>query len=248
MLYLCEKKPHDLDIEMIKIFNYNLLKILKLCLIICLLCFNCFYSYSQNDVSNETKQDIMLNDTIKSTHLAIKTNLIYDLALLPNLTAEIYLGKKWSIAVEGNLSRWTFSSPLQNMWYHRIQATGVELRKWFNSPYPLHGHALGVYTMVGDYDIRFFPNNENSLGYLSYLSWSTGLSYSYSFPISRRFNLEIGLAAGYLGGKYYKYNYCMEEKQWEKQDGLNRNYFGPTRVNLSLVWLLGAGNKTNYKK
>jgi len=195
--------------------------------------------------------------------VALKTNLLYDAALLPNLTAEFYLGRKWSVAVEGNWSWWVFGSPVQDRWYHRIQVAGIELRKWVKSPYPLHGHAIGVYGMTGDYDLRLFPKNENSMGYLSYgwfspyeqlqtkMSWSAGLSYAYSFPVARRFNLEFGLAVGYVTGEYYKYDYCMVDQQWEQlrqQAKYNRHYIGPTRVGVSLVWLLDAGNYVNIKK
>ena len=181
----------------------------------------------------------------KQLHIALKTNLLYDILLLPNLTAEIYLGRNWSLAVGGNWSWWTPGSLEQNYWYHRIQVAEVELRKWFWSSYPFHGHALGAYYMFGDYDIRFFPKDETSRGELSYGSQSFGLSYAYSFPIARRFNLEFGLAAGYVGGKYYKYDYGMKETQWEQQAAFNRRYIGPTRVGISLVWLPWAPNYNN---
>lgn len=188
--------------------------------------------------------------TPKPLHLAFKTNLLYDAAFLPNLTVEWYMGKQWSLAIEGNWSWWKFNHPIQNWWYHRIQAGGIELRRWFNSPYPLRGHALGIYSMIGNYDVRFFTKNEYTKGDLSYLSWSAGLSYAYSFSIARKLNLELGLAIGYLGGRYYKYDYCMAHAHWAKQGMYNRNYIGPTRVGVSLVWLLGAGNdeksRNNY--
>ena len=184
----------------------------------------------------------------KPLHIALKTNLLYDVALLPNLTVEWYMGKQWSLAVEGNENWWIFGSPVQDRQYYRIQMAGIELRRWFKSPYPLHGHALGIYSMIGNYDARFSPKDENSTGYLSYLSWSAGLSYAYSFPIARRFNLELGLAAGYVGGRYYKYNYYMPDKEWERLATYNRGYIGPTRASVSLVWLLGTGNYTKLKK
>ena len=175
-------------------------------------------------------------------YIALKNNLLYDAALLPNLTAEVYLGRRWSLAIEGNWSWWTFDRPIQNRWYHRIQAAGTEIRYWVKSPYPLHGHAVGLYSMVGNYDVRFFTKNEDTKGYLNDLSWSAGLSYAYSIPIAHRFNMEFGLACGYMGGRYYPYNYCMKHEQWEQLAVRNRNYFGPTRVGISLVWLLGTGN------
>ena len=185
--------------------------------------------------------------------VALKTNLIYDAALLPNLSAEVYLGKKWSLAVEGNLSWWTFDKPIQNQWVHRIQAGGAELRYWVKSPYPLNGHAIGIYSLLGNYDVRMFTKNEDTPGYLSPKSWSAGLSYGYSMPIAHRFNLEFGVAFGYVGGTYYKYDYCMRHEQWEKGTHDNEmvfksNYFGPTRVGISLVWLLGTGNNAKDKE
>ncbi|MDR0542722.1 MAG: DUF3575 domain-containing protein [Dysgonamonadaceae bacterium] len=175
-------------------------------------------------------------------YVALKTNLLYDAALLPNLSVEWYMGKNWSLVVEGNWSWWTFDRPIQNEWYHRIQAGGVELRKWVKSSYPLHGHALGVYSLAGNYDVRLFTEDEYSKGWLSYQSWSAGVSYAYSFPIARRLNLELGLAVGYAGGRYYRYDYCLTHDHWAQRAAFNRNYIGPTRLGVSLVWLLGAGN------
>ena len=185
--------------------------------------------------------------------VALKTNLLYDATLLPNLSAEVYLGKNWSLVAEGNWSWWTFDKPVQNNWFHRIQAGGVELRYWVKSPYPLNGHAIGVYSMLGNYDVRMFTKNEDTPGYVSPKSWSAGLSYGYSMPIANRFNLEFGVAFGYVGGTYYKYDYCMRHEQWEKgthdhEQVYKSNYFGPTRVGVSLVWLLGTGNNAKSKE
>ncbi|MDR1527425.1 MAG: DUF3575 domain-containing protein [Dysgonamonadaceae bacterium] len=196
--------------------------------------------YIPADVPEKPSTVVQASST--PVHIALKNNLLYDAALLPNLTVEWYMGKQWSLAVEGKWSWWTFDQPIQNQWFHRIQTLGVELRKWVKSPYPLHGHALGVYSTIGNYDIRLFTENEYTKGWLSYLSWSAGLSYAYSVPVARRFNLEFGLAAGYVGGRYYEYDYCMTHEHWAQRIIYNRNYFGPTRVNISLVWLLGAGN------
>lgn len=177
-------------------------------------------------------------------HIAVKTNLLYDAVFLPNLTVEWYIGKQWSLAAEGNWSWWKFDRrPIQNTWYHRIQAAGIELRRWFNSPYPLHGHAVGVYSMIGNYDLRLFVKDEHTQGYLSRRSWSAGLSYAYSFPIAHRLNLELGLAVGYMGGRYYRYDYDMTYNHWAQLGKYNRNYVGLTRVGVSIVWLPGIGNE-----
>jgi Protein of unknown function (DUF3575). len=184
----------------------------------------------------------------KPVYIALKNNLLYDVVLLPNLAVEVYLGGKWSLAVNGNLSWWKFNEPVQNEWFHRIQTVGAELRYWFDSPFPLHGHAIGLYGMTGNYDLRLFPGNENSNGWLSNRSWSTGLSYAYSVPISCYFNMEFGISFGYVGGKYYKYNYCLDDEWWAQQQEKNRHYFGPTKAGISLVWLIGSGNSRKKRE
>ena len=188
----------------------------------------------------------------KQLTFALKTNLLYDIALLPNLTAEVYLGGDVSLAVEANWSWWSFGQSTPNQWFHRIQAAGVELRYWMRSPHPLQGHAIGIYSLIGNYDVRLFPKDETSIGWLSRLSWSAGLSYAYSMPIASKLNLEFGLALGYVGGDYYKYGYCLIHEQWEWGRNPNptiykRGYWGPTRAGISLVWVLGKGN-SKYKE
>ena len=197
----------------------------------------CFVFLPSLQAQEEWPQDIASSK--KPYYFALKNNILYDIALLPNLTAEAYLGKQLSLAIAGNLSWWTFNSDR----FHRIQSVGTELRYWINSPYPLQGHAVGVYSMVGNYDIRLFTQNEDTKGWLSYSSWSAGFSYAYSIPIANRVNLELGLAMGYFGGKYYDYHYCLIHERWERQvEEFKRKYFGPTRIGFSVVWLFGNGN------
>jgi hypothetical protein len=173
----------------------------------------------------------------------VKTNLLYDAALLPNVSLEFPAGKAWSVVVEGMGSWWTFGKPARS--YHRIQAGGVEVRRWLASPSPLTGHALGIYALGGAYDIRLWPKNDNSKGWLSNGSYSAGLSYAYSMPIAPRFHLELGLAAGYWGGRYSEYKFHTNEnhERWEQTSVHRRHYWGITRAELSLVWIIGTKNK-----
>ena len=212
------------------------------------------YTMDKKYLSRDTiflKNHIVVINTLDQTYrkpvyFSIKSNLLYDAVLLPNLAAEVYLGAKWSLQVNGNWSWWTFDRPERREWFHRIQSVGAELRYWFDSPYPLHGQAVGFYGSTGNYDLRLFPTNESSKGWQSKRSWSVGLSYAYSVPISCYFNMEFGISVGYLGGKYYPYYYCIEDAWWAKQDAKNRHYFGPTQAGVSLVWMIGSGyNRKN---
>lgn len=182
--------------------------------------------------------------TKKPVMVAIKTNLLYDALLLPNLAIEIPFGKNnrnWSVELKGNWSWWNTNANNYN--YHRIQMAGVELRHWVGSRAhyrPLTGWYGGVYAYGGTYDIRLFARKDTDKGELSDLSYSAGVSAGYVMPIADRWNLEFGLAAGYLGGEYkkYKHSTCTQGTfPWLSTH--RRNYFGLTKANVSIVWIIG---------
>lgn len=177
-------------------------------------------------------------------YFAVKTNLLYDIALLPDLALEFSLGNRWSIEIGGQWSWW--SSPTDHEYCWRIQSAGLELRKWLGKKdrTPLTGHYLGLYGMAGTYDVRF----NNKTGYLSDMSYSFGLSYGYALPIGRSWNLEFGLAVGYLGGEYQTYGVYNERYEiFPKIADKKMNYFGPTKAKVSLVWLIGSGKNATKK-
>ena len=68
-----------------------------------------------------------------------------------------------------------------------------------------------------------------------------GVEYGYSLPIARRFNLDMTLGLGYLGGKVVKYVPTRTGYMWESTRNLH--WFGPVKAEISLVWLIGAGNE-----
>lgn len=70
------------------------------------------------------------------------------------------------------------------------------------------------------------------------------MEYGYALPIARRLNIDFVLGVGYWGGKYHTYNPRDGHYVW--QSTRQRHWFGPTKAEISLVWLLGRGN-TNKK-
>lgn len=171
---------------------------------------------------------------------AVKTNLLYDAILLPDLALEVSIGRKWSVEFGGQWSWW--NSPYNHHHAWRIQIAGIEGRRWLgdrNLKTPLSGHYLGAYGMAGTYDVRLGGNT----GYLSNMSYSVGISYGYSLPIARSWNIEFGLAVGYVGGKYQTYSIYNEQDNIFYRDGrFRKNYFGPTKAEISIVWLPGGKN------
>ena len=174
-------------------------------------------------------------------YMSVSTNGLYDLALIPNIGVEFYLGNKWSIDGNWHYAWWKTDKHHR---YWRTYGGDLNIRKWFGKKAeekPLTGHHLGVYGQMITYDFEL-----GGRGYLApKWSWATGVEYGYSLPIARRLNLDFSIGIGYHWGKYYEYLPIDNCYVWQETN--QRKYFGPTKAEVSIVWLLGCGNYNKDK-
>lgn len=180
---------------------------------------------------------------------ALKTNLLYDVLLVPNVGVEFYLGKNWSASANWMYAWWKHDA---KHWYWRVYGGDVSIRKWFGKAAeqkPLTGHHLGVYLQVLTYDFetggRGYMGGKPGGNIWDKASFAAGVEYGYSYPIGRRLNLDFTLGVGYLTGEYHEYLPMGDCYVW--QDNKNRKWFGPTKAEVSLVWLLGRNNYNEGK-
>ncbi len=165
--------------------------------------------------------------------MAIKTNLLYDAALLPNIGLEFYLGNNWSLS--GSWTHAWFSKESKDRFW-QTYGGDIELRKWvgFRSRQKrLTGSHFGLYGQMLTYDFMLGSNGYQAKDW----SWALGLSYGYSLPLSRSFNLDFSMGIGYLTGEYERYE--KEDTHYVWKTTKNRKWFGPTKAEVSLVWLIG---------
>ena len=182
-------------------------------------------------------------------YMGVKTNMLYDALLVPNIGVEFYLGKNWSIAGDWMYSWWNSD---RVHWYWRTYGGGLTLRKWFGkeaNDKPLTGHHIGVYGQVLTYDFeaggRGYLGGEPLGNIFDGASFAAGVEYGYSLPIARRFNIDFTAGIGYLGGKYYEYDPVDNCYVWQATK--KRRYVGPTKLEVSLVWLIGWNNYNRGK-
>jgi hypothetical protein len=64
-------------------------------------------------------------------------------------------------------------------------------------------------------------------------------------PIARRLNLDFVIGAGYNWGIFDEYIPIDGHDVW--QSTKRRMFFGPTKIEVSLVWLIGRGNYNSGK-
>ena len=175
-----------------------------------------------------------------ASYLALKSNLLYDALLIPNLSLEASISGGWTLGAGGMFAWWSKDAKHR---YWRIYGGGLEIRKYFGTlskSKPLQGHHLGIYGDFLTYDFEF-----GAKGYQSKATYAAGIKYGYSHPIANRLNLDFALGIGYLHSNYK--TYVPRDGCYVYQETKKQKWLGPTQAEISLVWLLGKGN-TNKKK
>ena len=177
--------------------------------------------------------------------IAVKTNLLYDAAMTPNIEVERWMGKNngWSIMGEANFPWWQWHNKMR---VYEVAEGSVELRRWLGRRHlhagskklrPLTGHFLGLYAAGGYYDLEWDGKGEQGDFY------SAGLAYGYSCRLSRHWNMEFSLAAGYIYSPYTHYDAMPNSDILIASYKKRLNYFGPTKLKVTLVWLIGKTKK-----
>ncbi len=170
--------------------------------------------------------------------MALKTNMLYDAALIPNIGVEVGLGRQWTASAD-----WFFTW-LSNDNSHRYwQGYGgyLALRKYLTSYVSkddspavaaLRGHHVGIYMLGLTYDVEW-----GGRGYqAAHFGFGGGVEYGYSLPIGPRLDLDFSIGLGFQDGEYKEYLPMDGEYVW--QSTKKRHWWGPTKAEVTLKWRL----------
>lgn len=193
--------------------------------------------------------------------IALKTNMLFDLASLFNIELEVPIGTHFSV-----LAEWTFPwwgglgnrggvSPVpvySERYTLEMLSGGIEFRYWFNRSVrlneraqkwgdhnPLCGWFVGPYVGRGLYDFQLGRDGVQGDFYIA-----AGISGGYAHPIGKYFHMEYSLGIGYLKTEYKHYT-PMDGHKVYQYDG-RYTWLGPTKAKISLVWM--PRFKVNDKK
>ena len=174
------------------------------------------------------------DDSLSSTErkpliFNVKTNLLYDAAGFPSLEAEIPIGM-WSVNIEGAVAWW--SSSKKNTFY-QLDMISPEVRRWFGCKDRWHGHYVGLFGIVGLYDLEW----KGGRGYQGEY-WSVGISYGYMFPVTKDLSFEAGIGLGYLRSEPREY--LPMDGHYVYQQTSRIGYWGPVKLKFGLVWNITA--------
>ncbi|MCG0155424.1 DUF3575 domain-containing protein [Phocaeicola vulgatus] len=173
-----------------------------------------------------------------SQKVAVKSNLLSDFWLNPNLGLEVGLAPKWTLEVDGQFNAWTLSN--DKRWKHWAVQPGV--RYWLCDRFG--GHYFGAYLHGGQYNAGGINLNVNFLGTdfrklenTRYQGWFVGggVSYGHAFMLSRHWNLETEIGIGYSYTHYDRFRCAGCGKKIETNKP--HHYVGPTKAAINLVYL-----------
>ncbi len=179
-----------------------------------------------------------LQPSPRRTLFALKTNLLFDAALMPNIELEIPLGRRWSLNTEYIFPWWLIDG---DKYCLQVLAGGAEVRYWmgnYRRRSALTGHFMGLYAGGGKYDLQWQKN-----GYQGEFFIAAGIGYGYARRIARNLNLEFNIGIGLLRTNYrhYRTEQNYEVLRWLENG--NYTWFGPTKAKISLVWRLTGKQK-----
>lgn len=185
----------------------------------------------------------------KPFYMDVRTNMLYDALAVPNIGVEFYLGRNWSVGAAYAHAWWSYDRRHR---YWRIYGAEVNARYWFGKAAhakPLTGHHIGLYAQALTYDFEWggkaYMGGEPGGTIFDRAHFGGGVEYGYSLPIARRLNIDFTLGVGYIGGRVYEFVPDNDRYLWTATK--NRRWFGPTKLEVSLVWLIGSGNINSTK-
>lgn len=175
---------------------------------------------------------------VSGQNFAIKTDIPGWATASLNIEPEVRLAPRHTLALGISYNAWDMNKRTNMKWRHIF--VQPEYRYWFCSAF--HGHFLGIHAAYMHYNIGGlrnslnipFARHLNDYRYQGDLA-SIGIGYGYHWIITNYFSIEaeIGLGAAWTAADYYYCETCGEyigtKKGW---------FFTPTKLSVSLVWVL----------
>lgn len=171
--------------------------------------------------------------------VGVKTNLLYGaVTYTPNLGVEIGLGKKTTLDIAAGYNPWRLNNNELNTKKLVHLIVQPEFRYYFCERF--NGHFIGVHGLYSEYNIRnhnlpmLFGSGSKHHRFKGD-AYGGGISYGYQLLLGYHWNLEFEVGVGYAHLNYDKYDCAM---CGVKVGSFTKNYFGPTKAGISLVFLI----------
>lgn len=174
---------------------------------------------------------LLLTGLLSSTAqtVAVKTNLLYDIALVPSLGLEVMLSKRLSANLFG--SYMPIKQSVDHYW--RTYSVQPEVRYW--PVVPLAGPFVGAAYQYRGYNLGGLPfshlKDSRSQGHMQ----GGGLTLGWHHILSTRWSLEASLLVGWT---HLHWNHYATPTSKEVLTKWRANYIGPLDLGLNIVYII----------
>lgn len=179
----------------------------------------------------------------RSSTILLTSNMLYNLAAVPNLGAELIFANGWATGFSGMYAWWN-KGDLSKVW--RIQGGEIIIKRYMGNHYtPSNNWHIGVYANIFRYDIHWgkkgYLSGNSGGSFFNRSTFGAGFEGGYTLKLSEKFCLDFSLGIGYLAGQYLTYKTVDTHNVWESTR--RRHWFGPTKAEISLVWIIAKGGR-----
>ncbi len=185
-------------------------------------------------------------DTVSKPKIALKTNLLYNLATAINISLEVPMGKKWSLIGTVMAPWWNSAATnytLEARKTFEALIGDLEIRHYISprKDQILTGFYVGAHGGGGIYDIAY-----NYKGYMGDVYFA-GLTAGFSHRIfGKNTRIEYGIGLGYANTQYNHYKDVRSVvsgsagETWVPvyQYTKRKDYYGLTKAQVTLTWVI----------
>ena len=152
-----------------------------------------------------------LGEETKQPRMALRTNLLYDATLSPNLGVDVRVDSAWTVGLLAGINAWDIDKEKNKKWRHALFS--IRARKYRDSLFHKGYYEADViysHYNVGNTKIPFGLYSAVKDRRLQGDLIALGGKYGYSWILSRtwRIEAEAGVAVGYAWFKEYDCPHC----------------------------------------
>lgn len=161
---------------------------------------------------------------ISAQRVSVKTNALYWAAATANVGAEFRVNRHVTLNVEALLHRFK-GGRLDT----RVEAFTPEARYWFSAR-PQAGHFVGLMATAADYDLLLKDTRHKGT------ALGAGLTYGYSFVLSRHWSLECTVGGGPVRIREKHFNTATEPEPGSPNK--TKWTLSPTKAGVTFVYII----------
>ena len=152
-----------------------------------------------------------LGEETKQPRMALRTNLLYDATLSPNLGVDVRVDSAWTVGLLVGINAWDIDKEKNKKWRHGLFS--LRARKYRDSLFHkgyFEGDLIYSHYNVGNTKIPFGLYKSVKDRRLQGDLMALGGKYGYSWILARhwRIEAEAGVAVGYAWFKEYDCDHC----------------------------------------